>query len=211
LTIITPSNWLENYVKQSFFQQFNIVTINNYVDLKLFKRQSSTALRLKYNIPNGKRVLLGVSNIWNIQKGLNEFINISKEISDDMIIILIGLTNKQKDKLKKYKNIFGIEKVNNSYEMAGFYSMADVLINPSKEETFSLVTLESIACNTPVIVYNNTPMVEFVNNNSGLICNKKISINDIRKSFGIDIENSYIKKYNIKNFQRKIIKLYGGK
>ena len=37
LTIVTPSEWLANLVKQSFLKEYPIKVINNGIDLSLFK------------------------------------------------------------------------------------------------------------------------------------------------------------------------------
>ena len=41
LTIVTPSNWLANLVKQSFLSEYPIMVINNGIDLEIFKPTSS--------------------------------------------------------------------------------------------------------------------------------------------------------------------------
>ena len=40
--------------------------------------------------------------------------------------------------------------------MVKFYSMADVLLNLSMEEACGRVTIEALACGTPVIAMNST-------------------------------------------------------
>ena len=209
LTIITPSDWLNRLVKKSFFKDFNVVTINNGIDLNLFKPTLDNTVKQKYNIPENKKIILGVASIWTNEKGLNDFVELSNLINDDFVIVLVGLSKKQIKSLKKYKNIIGIERTENQLELVKIYSVADVFFNPSKEETFSMVTLESIACGTPVIVYDNTPMTEFVSKKNGIIINNKIDINIIYKqAINLNIDNKNLKKYERILFQKRIIDLY---
>ncbi len=120
------------------------------------------------NIEN-KFVILGVASIWNNGKGLNEFIELSKKIDDDNVIILIGLSNEQIENLPK--NIIGISRTRNIEELVKFYTLADVFINLSVEETFSLVVAEALACGTPAIVYNSTACPEVVELKESCIVN----------------------------------------
>lgn len=52
-------------------------------------------------------------------------------------------------------------------ELAIYYSAADVCVNTTKCETFGLVTVESLACGTPVIVNPNTASPEIVEEGCG--------------------------------------------
>lgn len=46
--------------------------------------------------------------------------------------------------------------------MASLYSMADVFVNPTIQETFGMTTAEALACGTPVVAYNGTATPELV-------------------------------------------------
>ena len=49
------------------------------------------------------------------------------------------------------------------------YSGASIFINPSLEESFSLVTVEAMACGTPAIVLDTSAVKELVDEKSGLV------------------------------------------
>lgn len=181
LTIVTPSNWLAELVKKSFLKEYEIKVVNNGIDLNVFKPTNTIDVRKKYNIPENKKIILGVSSVWNNSKGLNEFLKLSKIIKDDYVIVLVGLREKQIKKLSN--NIIGIERTENVEELANFYTIADVFYNPSREETFSLVTVESISCGTPVLVYDDSATKELVPEFAGKVENEKKSIVEIRRNF----------------------------
>lgn len=166
LRIVAVSDWLRDTASKSFLSQYSIETIHNGVDTDIFHPMDGEKVRNKYNLGN-KYVILGVSSNWNNSKGLNEFINLSQQISEDEVIVLVGLTEAQKKQMPL--NINGISRMENQMELAELYSAADVFINPSKEETFGLVTAEAMACGTPVIVYNSTACAEIVDEKQGLI------------------------------------------
>jgi glycosyltransferase involved in cell wall biosynthesis len=169
LTIVPVSNWLADIVKQSFLSDFPISVINNGVDISLFHPVDNNTIRERHDL-KGKCIILGVANIWDQRKGLSDFIELSKKLSTDHQIILIGLNKKQI--LGLPGNILGIERTEDMNQLAEFYSAADVFVNPSLEETFGLTTAEALACGTPVIVYNSTANPEMVSSDTGFVVEK---------------------------------------
>ena len=57
LTIITPSKWLENLVKKSYLN-YPVMTINNGIDLKVFKYISDKEIYDKYMINKDNKITL---------------------------------------------------------------------------------------------------------------------------------------------------------
>ena len=49
------------------------------------------------------------------------------------------------------------------------YSAADLFVNPSRAETFGLVTAEALSCGTPVVAYDNTGSSEIVSEDCGML------------------------------------------
>lgn len=150
LTIVTPSQWLASLVKKSFLSEYNVKVIHNGVNTDIFKPTPSE-IKSIYSIGN-KKIILGVASIWDRRKGLETFIELSKQIEDNYKIILIGLN---KEQIKKLPNtIIGIERTNNTKELAEFYSAADVFLNPTLEDNYPTTNIEAIACGTPVISFD---------------------------------------------------------
>lgn len=159
LYIITVSKWLQSLVEQSFFQGCNIRTIYNGVDTNVFApRVNNTGLKQKYGLPQ-KKIILGVSTTWTERKGLNDFLYLSKILPDEAVIVLVG---KKPKNVCFPNNIIPFGPVNDPQTLSILYSIADVFVNPSKQETFGLTTAEAMACGTPAIVYNTTACPEVV-------------------------------------------------
>jgi glycosyltransferase involved in cell wall biosynthesis len=168
LTIVTPSIWLANLVKESFLQEYPVKVINNGIDLSIFKPTSSNFAK-DYNIEN-KFIILGVANIWGERKGLKYFAELSKQLEYDEIIVLVGLTDKEKKRLPK--NIIGIASTNNIQELAGIYSSVDVFVNPTLEEVLGLTNIESLACGIPVVTFKTGGSSECVDLKTGFVVEK---------------------------------------
>ena len=180
LTIITPSVWLENIVLSSYLKKYPVKTINNGIDLNIFYPRLTDSIFDKYNIPKDKKVLLGVASIWEKRKGLDDFLMLSKLVSDDYVIVLVGLNNKQISKLKQYKNIIGIRRTENQDDLASLYSVSFALINPTYEDNYPTVNIEALASGTRVIAYDTGGCVEQAINPNMYIVKKTTKNNNVK-------------------------------
>jgi len=171
LVIITPSEWMAGWIRQSFFSKYPIKVIYNGINLKLFSyRKPEDAFYEEYDIDRSRKILLGVASVWNKRKGLADFISLASKLPEEYQIILVGLSKRQISALPY--NVRGITRTENVEELIRFYSAAHIFINPSVEESFSLVTIEAIACGTPVIVLDTSAVKELVNMENGIILGK---------------------------------------
>ncbi|WHY96092.1 glycosyltransferase [Peribacillus simplex] len=169
MTIVTPSIWLAELVKKSFLGEYEVKVINNGIDLKAFKPTTQSNFREINKIKN-KFVILGVASDWGKRKGYEYFVELSQKIREDEIIVIVGVTEKQKDNLPT--NIIGITKTNSIEDLAEIYSAADVFINPTLEDNFPTTNLEALACGTPVITFNTGGSVESIDNSCGIVVDK---------------------------------------
>ena len=168
LAVVGVSNWITEEAKKSILSNSLIITrIYNWVDLNVFKPRNIESLKKELNLTN-KFVLLGVASFWSMSKGIDKFLELSKKISEDTSILLVG---KVPSGTIFPENIVHIEETNNTEELAQLYSLADVLINFSLEETFGKVTAEAIACGTPAIAINSTANPELVGPGCGYVIN----------------------------------------
>ena len=181
LTVVTVSDWLRDEVINSGLSASSVMTIHNGVDTNLF-RPTESGIREKYDIGD-KYFFLCVSDGWDQRKGIDKIVELQKSIDDRAKIVVIGIDKEQINYFPK--NIICLERTWNQTELIEFYSAADVLFNPSNEETFGLVTAEAMACGTPVIVFNTTASPEIVGNEKcGLIITDNASQpNVIQKNY----------------------------
>lgn len=167
LTIITPSQWLADLVKQSFLKNYPIQVINNGIDLQVFKPISSN-FRQKYNISEDKYILLGVAFDWGMRKGLDVFIELSKRLDKNKFQIVLVGTDDSIDKMLP-NSIISIHRTRDQNELAEIYSAADLFVNPTREENYPTVNMESIACGTPVLTFRTGGSPEILDEKTGYI------------------------------------------
>lgn len=165
LTIVTPSQWLTDLVKQSYLKNYNTVVINNGIDLTKFKPRISN-FREKNGLEN-KIILLGVAFDWTSKKGLDDFKKLADELPEEYAIVLVGVSEVVEKKLPE--RIISIACTQNQEELAEIYSAADLFVNPTLEDNFPTVNLEALACGTPVITYQTGGSPESITESTGKV------------------------------------------
>lgn len=177
LTIVSPSIWLSNLVKKSFFKHKNILTINNGIDVNIFKpTDNNTDIRSKLNL-NDEKIIIGVASVWTYSKGLDDFIKLDEMLSNKYKIILVGLSKKQISRIPT--NIIGIERTESVQQLAELYNIADVFVNPTYADNFPTTNIESLACGTPIITYKTGGSPESVDNKTGMVVEQG-NLNDLK-------------------------------
>ena len=165
LTVITPSKWLADLVKRSFLKDCHIKVINNGIDLDTFQPQESD-FRKRYNLQT-KKIVLGVSMGWSEAKGIDVFAQLANNLPENYQVVLIGTDDKVDSELPK--NIISIHCTQNQQELAEIYSCADVFVNPTREENYPTVNMESLACGTPVLTFNTGGSPEILDETCGSV------------------------------------------
>ena len=158
MVIVTPSDWLADLVKESFLREYETRVINNGIDLTLFK-PTEGEFREKYKLGN-KIIVLGVASVWEVRKGLVDFIELRKLLDRRYEIVLVGVSEEDKNILPY--GMLGITRTDSVRELAEIYTAADIFLNLTYEDNYPTVNLEAQACGTPVITYRTGGSVESV-------------------------------------------------
>ena len=189
IQLVTPSNWLGKFLKDSFLNEYPVMTIHNGINTSIFNLRYEHSKYLEK--VDGKKVVLGVANSWSEKKGLFDFFELANMLDENEFqIVLVGLNQRQLKLIPD--SIIGIEKTHNQEELATLYSQAFVFVNPTYQDNFPTTNLEAICCGTPVITYDTGGSPEcLVDESMGYKVNKgeidKIAqkINEL-KSIGIN-------------------------
>lgn len=169
LTIVTPSQWLADLVKQSYLKGYNTVVINNGIDLTKFKPRASD-FRKKHGLEN-KIILLGVAFDWSPRKGIDDFKKLADDLPEEYAIVLVGVSDIVATTLPE--RIISIACTQNQEELAEIYSAADIFVNPTLEDNFPTVNIEALACGTPVITYQTGGSPESLTEQCGRVVSYK--------------------------------------
>ena len=166
LVIVTPSQWLAKLTQLSLLKDYPVHIINNGIDLKSFYPRETINLAQKYGIV-GKNIVLGVAGNWTERKGLRCLVELSFRLGNDYKVIVVGVTRKQMQQLPS--SVIGIQHTEGIAELSILYSLADVYVNPTLEDTFPTTNIEAIACGTPVITYRTGGSPEAIDEKTGMV------------------------------------------
>lgn len=165
MTIVAPSDWLANLVRQSFLKDYSIHVIHNGIDLSVFQPTKSN-FRTTYGMDQ-KRIILGVSFDWGEKKGLDVFAALAERLPENYQIVLVGTDEEAERQIPD--GILALRRTHNQIELAEIYTAADVFINPTREESFPTVNLEALACGTPVITFRTGGSPETIDESCGVV------------------------------------------
>lgn len=186
ITFVTPSKWLQSEAKQSFLSNKDIRVIHNGIDTSLFCTKPSY-FKSEIGIQDKKMVLSIAMNV-SERKGFNDLIELSKKLSDDCVLVIVGLSDQLIHKLPK--NIIGLPKTENKEQLVDIYNAADAFVNPTHEDNFPTVNLEAMACGTPVATYDVGGSPESIVSGTGIVSKE----NDIEQ-----LKENIIKLANMKS------------
>lgn len=214
-TIVSPSNWLANRIKNTYLNRFDIRVINNGINQEIFKPKDASYLIQKHCLFNKKIVLSVAPNLMGEHKGGKRVLELANMLKDTPYhFILIGV---KEDEVEKHDNVLMIPRTENQSILADYYSLADIFLILSVRENFPTTCIESLSCGTPIVgfdtggtsetaVYPYGKFFEYANLNeikeyllSDFVMNKETITNSI-----ID----YSKKYSKMNMLDSYIQLY---
>lgn len=207
LAIVGISDWITNECRRSPIAK-NAKIIDRvylWIDMEKFKPVDASERKRKMGLED-KFIIIGVAEQWGKPKGLDRFINLASKLSEDKVIVLVGNPDPETE---LPDNVICVGRTDSQEEMCEYYSMADVFVTFSYQETFGKVSAEALASGTPVICFNSTANPELVGERCGIVVEKDEpdgilnAVNEISKQ-----PKSYYSRYCVEfarnNFARKL-------
>jgi putative colanic acid biosynthesis glycosyltransferase len=215
LTIVTPSQWLADRVRQSFLGDKRIEVIHNGIDTEnIFYPRTFDHLKKRHNITDEKVILAVAPDLMSESKGGRHVLNLAERMKNENVkFILIGVDNlsEQFD-----NNVIALGRTENQHELAEYYSMADVFVICSLRENFPTTCIEALACGTPICGFDEGGTKETAPNNLGRFV--KLGDIDALKEEVFSILNQDIyseecanygqKEYSKRNMYENYMRLY---
>lgn len=136
--LVVPSRWMESKVRQSHLARLPISIIPNGVDTSVFYPPTHTAPR---------RGILAVAGSWSASKGLDDIIALAcSGFVSEPISVAGNLRRKSLPPQIRY-----LGSISQPSQLAECYRGARVVVNPSRVESFGMVSAEALACGCSVI------------------------------------------------------------
>ena len=221
-----------NYLNSN---SINIETIHNSVQDSFFEYKSNKNLNL--NLKKDSKIILYVGRLIEF-KGFHKILYSihSLLIPENLSIIFLG----DRDPVTKYhkedqtdriisamKQFVNKKKLNSRGLFLGFKNNvkdyiknADLLMHPTKKESFGLVLVESMALGTPIAASNYEAIPEILKNTNSILFNpnseteikesviKFLNLSDLEKKIMIKKGEERSKDFSQENRTNKMISLY---
>jgi glycosyltransferase involved in cell wall biosynthesis len=154
LFFVSPSLAYQKEVKNSLgYEHLQIFHIPNAIDTKIYKpmKKEAKELKKKLNLSDTSKIVLFVAaEISNPYKGFETLIRALEKIPSQITCLVLGGGAL---KLSRH-NIINVGFISDDVKKAEYYSVANVFVTPSLEESFGNTVIESMSCGTPVIASN---------------------------------------------------------
>lgn len=158
IIFVGPSGWSVACAGQSKITEGQkVVKILNPLNRDVFyRRDNIQALREKYRIPTGKKIILfGASGADNNKiKGMQYLDEALCEISEKEYAVAIFGNTKTVHLTNRKLEVICLGAIEREDELAEIYSCADVFAAPSLQEAFGYTVNEALSCGVPVAAFD---------------------------------------------------------
>ena len=133
--------------------------LDEAIDTDLFSPQDASDLLAELGIDERKIVLIDVARYSDERKGCKYFLELAKrmESNDDYVFIHVGFDGKQ-SRSELPKNFIPVGFIKDQKMLAKYYSVGDLLIFTSLEDTMPNTCLEALSVGTPVMCFDISGM-----------------------------------------------------
>lgn len=207
LSTISPSQWMyEEVKKSSLLKNKKSHLLANVLNTNIFKPIPKKIAKDLWNLPKEKKLILfgAIAATSDERKGFSLLINALKSLDvKDTEIIIFGCSKPQEENLIGY-NINYVGHLHDDISLVSLYSSADVMIVPSKQESFGQTVSEAMACGTPVVAFNTTGLKDIIDHKINGYLAEPFNSEDLKNGIEWILNNE---NYDIlsKNAREKVV------
>ena len=197
LTLVSPSSWLAECAhSSSLFQNMRIEVIPHGLDTEKYKCLNKALGREILNLPQDKKIILfgAIEATSDKNKGFYLLQSSLQELSksgrkDDWELVIFGASQPDNPPDLGFKTHY-LGHLYDDMSLATVYSLADVMLMPSLQESFGQTASESLACGTPVVAFNATGLKDIVTHQQNGYLAKPYEVQDFAKGITWVLENA---------------------
>jgi len=165
--IVTPSRWLYDCVLQSaLMRNFTAQVIPNPLDVNVYKPISKTVARQLHNLPFDRKLILfgAIKGTQLTHKGWDLLMPALAEVANrcKQVDVVVFGQGRPANPPKLPMKIHWMGHLRDDVALSALYSAADLLVVPSRIESFCQTASEAQACGCPVVSFNSTGLKDVV-------------------------------------------------
>lgn len=212
--VTVPSRTMAIKIKESYLGNLfrEVIVVPNPIDISIYRPLSIDFKKqdLFSKLPKEKKFILFVSNnLVDHNKGLDLLLTGLSLLNnlDSICLLTVGNNYTQISKeLNLAHHHFG--EINSTIDMIKIYNLAYITVVPSRFESFSQVTLEAMACGSPVVAFDSSGPSEIITNNVNGFLIKSFSVEDYAVKIDSIISDDNLRKFLSKNARNSVINKY---
>jgi glycosyltransferase involved in cell wall biosynthesis len=154
LHIVAPSRWIAGEARRSsLLRDLPVEVIPNAVDTEAFRRQNKAAMRDLCGLPREARVVGFLSNpLDRTVKGFPLLLEAMAALKDTPnLFLLTGGGGRPPKEIGVPHLHLGC--IHDTRMLCAFYSAADIVVIPSRNDNLPSVAMEAMACGAPVVAF----------------------------------------------------------
>ncbi len=209
-----PLNWLKVQVDEWTNFKNELVVIPSGLDLSQFSILNSAENDRKIMKMDENKLIVGLIGRFDVQKGQLLLLNAMTKCEHvDFHLALLGEPTKNEGNLYFEEMQSFIEQHQLKARVSihpfqdnpsSFYNAIDWLVMATKAETFGMVTIESLACGTPVLGSNAGGTPEILENEKGGMLFQSLDVNDLANKIDLICERrETIEPFALKTMAKK--------
>ena len=132
--------------------------VDEAIDVKVNTPKNTTALRRELGIKDEQIVIGCVAPFSFPRKGVKFLVEAAKRLETDPKYVFVQVGYDVKDKSGLPKNYIPIGYVANQEVLTQYYSLSDLFVFPSLQDTMPNACLEALACGSPLLCFNTSGM-----------------------------------------------------
>lgn len=158
ITFVGPEFVIKSAVTSPLLFGKRTEIVDEAIDVRVNVPRDTAALREKLGISDNQIIIGCVAPFSYPRKGVRYLVEAAKMLENESRYVFVQVGYDVKDKSGLPKNYIPIGYVSNQKELTEYYSLSDLFIFPSLQDTMPNACLEALSCGSPLLCFNTSGM-----------------------------------------------------
>lgn len=214
ISLLGVSNWISSVARKSLVATGTpVITLPNAIDTDVFFPEPKEISRRFLGLDASKKIILfgAFAATSDPRKGFIELCSALKNLPDslDYQLVVFG-ADSLGGAVDTGRSVVYLGHISDDSRLRAIYSSADVMVVPSRQETFGLTAAESMACGTPVVCFAVTGLLDIVDHKVNGFAARPFDPLDLASGICWVLDNSIEKMLALES-RNKIVSSFGYK